>query len=118
MSAPKWLLPLGVVAAATLCSPHAQAETYFTTEQVQKALFPEASAFEPVTFQLTDAERAALSKVAKTRTPLPEKTLWRAEAIAARVVKELKSPGLFAIEMFVDMNDEVLVNETIALGIQ
>lgn len=77
MSAPKWLLPLGVVAAATLCSPHAQAETYFTTEQVQKALFPEASAFEPVTFQLTDAERAALSKVAKTRTPLPEKTLWR-----------------------------------------
>ncbi|MEO8173504.1 MAG: 5-(carboxyamino)imidazole ribonucleotide synthase [Sediminibacterium sp.] len=43
---------------------------------------------------------------------LPEKTLWKAEAIAARVVKELKSPGLFAIELFVDMNDEVLVNET------
>jgi len=43
---------------------------------------------------------------------LPEKTLWRAEAIAARVVKELKSPGLFAIELFIDKNDEVLVNET------
>jgi 5-(carboxyamino)imidazole ribonucleotide synthase len=43
---------------------------------------------------------------------LPEKTLWKAEAIAARVVKELKSPGLFAVELFVDMNDEVLVNET------
>jgi 5-(carboxyamino)imidazole ribonucleotide synthase len=43
---------------------------------------------------------------------LPEKTLWRAEAIAAKVVKELQSPGLFAIELFVDANDEVLVNET------
>lgn len=43
---------------------------------------------------------------------LPEKTLWRAEAIALRVVKELKSPGLFAVELFIDANDEVLVNET------
>ncbi|MES2004264.1 MAG: 5-(carboxyamino)imidazole ribonucleotide synthase [Bacteroidota bacterium] len=43
---------------------------------------------------------------------LPEKILWKAEAIAARVVKELKSPGLFAVELFIDMNDEVLVNET------
>lgn len=43
---------------------------------------------------------------------LPEKTLWKAEAIASRVVKELNSPGLFAIELFVDVNDEVLVNET------
>jgi 5-(carboxyamino)imidazole ribonucleotide synthase len=43
---------------------------------------------------------------------LPEKTLWKAEAIAAKVVKELQSPGLFAIELFVDANDEVLVNET------
>lgn len=43
---------------------------------------------------------------------LPEKTLWRAEAIAAKVVKELKSAGLFAVELFIDHNDEVLVNET------
>lgn len=43
---------------------------------------------------------------------LPEKILWKAEAIAARVVQELQSPGLFAIELFVDSNDEVLVNET------
>jgi 5-(carboxyamino)imidazole ribonucleotide synthase len=43
---------------------------------------------------------------------LPEKILWKAEAIATRVVKELKSPGLFAIELFVDQNEEVLVNET------
>ncbi len=43
---------------------------------------------------------------------LPEQTLWKAEAIALKVVKELKSPGIFAVEMFVDLNNEVLVNET------
>lgn len=43
---------------------------------------------------------------------LPQQTLWKAEALALRVVKELKSPGIFAVEMFVDQNDEVWVNET------
>ncbi len=43
---------------------------------------------------------------------LPDKVLWKAEAIALRVVKELKSAGLFAVELFVDYNGEVLVNET------
>ena len=43
---------------------------------------------------------------------LPEKTFWKAEAIALRVVKELKSPGIFAVELFVDIDDNVLVNET------
>lgn len=43
---------------------------------------------------------------------LPEKILWKAEGIASKVVRELKSPGLFAVELFIDNNDEVLVNET------
>ncbi|MGG9972781.1 5-(carboxyamino)imidazole ribonucleotide synthase [Ferruginibacter sp. SUN002] len=43
---------------------------------------------------------------------LPEKTFWKVEAIALKVVKELKSPGIFAVELFVDKNDEVFVNET------
>lgn len=43
---------------------------------------------------------------------LMEKTLWKAEAIALKLVKELNSPGLFAVELFVDRNGEVLVNET------
>ncbi len=43
---------------------------------------------------------------------LPEKTLWKAEAIALKLVKDLKSPGIFAVELFVDMDDNVLVNET------
>lgn len=43
---------------------------------------------------------------------LPEQVFWKAEAIALKVVKGLKSPGLFAIEMFVDEAGNVLVNET------
>jgi 5-(carboxyamino)imidazole ribonucleotide synthase len=43
---------------------------------------------------------------------IPEKILWKVEAIALKVVKELKSPGIFAVELFVDDKDTVLVNET------
>ncbi len=43
---------------------------------------------------------------------IPEKVLWVAEAVAIKLVKALQSPGLFAIEMFIDNKDEVWVNET------
>jgi 5-(carboxyamino)imidazole ribonucleotide synthase len=43
---------------------------------------------------------------------LPEKVLWKAEAIALTVVKKLQSPGIFAVELFVDKENNVLVNET------
>jgi 5-(carboxyamino)imidazole ribonucleotide synthase len=43
---------------------------------------------------------------------LPEKILWKAEAIALKVAKEFKSPGIFAIELFVDTEENVWVNET------
>lgn len=43
---------------------------------------------------------------------IPEKTLWRAEAIALAVARNFGSEGLFAIEMFVDRDGDVLVNET------
>jgi len=42
---------------------------------------------------------------------IPEKVFWKAEAIAINVVKKLNSPGLFAVEMFTDINGNVLVNE-------
>ena len=45
---------------------------------------------------------------------LPEKILWKAEAIARKVVNELKSPGIFAVELFLDVNDNIFVNETAA----
>ncbi len=43
---------------------------------------------------------------------IPEKTYWKAEAIALKVIKELQSPGLFAVELFMDENENIWVNET------
>jgi 5-(carboxyamino)imidazole ribonucleotide synthase len=43
---------------------------------------------------------------------LDEKILWKVEAIALSVVRHFESPGIFAIEMFVDKKGDVLVNET------
>jgi len=43
---------------------------------------------------------------------LQQKTLWKAEAIALRVARNFSSPGMFAIEMFVDKKGDVFVNET------
>jgi 5-(carboxyamino)imidazole ribonucleotide synthase len=43
---------------------------------------------------------------------LTESVLWKAEAIALKVVKELQSPGIFAVELFVDVENKVWVNET------
>jgi 5-(carboxyamino)imidazole ribonucleotide synthase len=43
---------------------------------------------------------------------IPQQTLWRIEAIALKIVKDLKTPGIFAIELFIAKNGDVLVNET------
>ncbi len=38
--------------------------------------------------------------------------LWKIEAIALSVVRNFRSPGLFAVELFIDDNNDVFVNET------
>lgn len=43
---------------------------------------------------------------------LSTQTLYKVEAIALTVARHFNSPGIFAIEMFVDKNGDVLVNET------
>jgi 5-(carboxyamino)imidazole ribonucleotide synthase len=43
---------------------------------------------------------------------LTEKILWKVEAIALAVVKGMKSPGIFAVELFIDRQGDVFVNET------
>jgi 5-(carboxyamino)imidazole ribonucleotide synthase len=43
---------------------------------------------------------------------IPQQVLWKVEAIALTVVRNFNSPGLFAVELFVDENNEVFVNET------
>jgi 5-(carboxyamino)imidazole ribonucleotide synthase len=41
-----------------------------------------------------------------------KEVLWKIEAIALSVVRNFNSPGLFAVELFVDSNNDVFVNET------
>jgi len=43
---------------------------------------------------------------------IPQQSAWRVEAIALKVVRDLKSPGIFAVELFLDKNGDILVNET------
>jgi 5-(carboxyamino)imidazole ribonucleotide synthase len=43
---------------------------------------------------------------------IDDKTLWKAEAIAMKIARNLESAGIFAIEMFADKEGNLLVNET------
>jgi len=43
---------------------------------------------------------------------LEQKIAWKVEAIALTVARRFNSPGIFAIEMFVEKNGDVFVNET------
>jgi 5-(carboxyamino)imidazole ribonucleotide synthase len=43
---------------------------------------------------------------------LEKKILWKVEAISLTTVRNFKSPGVFAVEMFVEKNGDVFVNET------
>ncbi|MBY0347731.1 MAG: 5-(carboxyamino)imidazole ribonucleotide synthase [Hydrotalea flava] len=43
---------------------------------------------------------------------ISQQLLWKAEAIAIKVVQELNSAGLFAIEFLIDKQQEIWVNET------
>lgn len=43
---------------------------------------------------------------------IPQGLLWKVEAISLRAVKELKSPGIFAVELLVTKQGDVYVNET------
>jgi 5-(carboxyamino)imidazole ribonucleotide synthase len=70
----------------------------------QTAFFPAVEMiFNPVLnqldYQLSPAE-------------IPQQSTWRVEAIALKVVRDLKSPGIFAVELFIDKNGDILVNET------
>jgi hypothetical protein len=74
--APRYLVlaPPALLAAA---GP-AHAVQYLTLEQAQRALFADATAFEPVPIALGDAEKKALRKASPTRTPPPLGRVWRA----------------------------------------
>ncbi|HEY2722359.1 MAG TPA: 5-(carboxyamino)imidazole ribonucleotide synthase [Chitinophagaceae bacterium] len=43
---------------------------------------------------------------------LDKRILWKVEAIALSVARNFKSPGIFAVEMFIHKDGDVFVNET------
>lgn len=43
---------------------------------------------------------------------IPQNVLWKVEAVSLAVVRNFKSPGLFAVELFVDESNDIFVNET------
>jgi 5-(carboxyamino)imidazole ribonucleotide synthase len=43
---------------------------------------------------------------------ITKEILWKVEAIAISVVRNFKSPGLFAVELLIDKQGDVIVNET------
>jgi 5-(carboxyamino)imidazole ribonucleotide synthase len=43
---------------------------------------------------------------------LTQEMTWKLEAIATKVVRSLNSTGIFAVEMFIDKEDNIWVNET------
>ncbi len=70
----------------------------------QDALFPPVEmVFDPV-LNLLDYQLCP--------AVINQQTRWKAEAIARSVAKNLGSPGLFAVEMFIDREGNVWVNET------
>lgn len=73
-------------------------------ENGKTAIYPPVEMFFDPILNLLDLQLCPAS--------IPEKTLWKAEAIALAVARKLDSPGIFAIEMFVDKEGNVWVNET------
>lgn len=72
-------------------------------EQGQTAVYPPVDmVFDPQLNQLSHQLSPA---------DLPEKVFWKADAIALNAVRKLKSPGLFAVELFSDDKGQVYVNE-------
>lgn len=65
----------------------------------------------PATEMLFD-QRLNLLDFQVSPARIDEKILWKAEAMAQKVVEKLGSSGLFAIELFIDMQNNVWVNET------
>lgn len=73
-------------------------------EKGEAAIFPPVEmVFDPVLnlldYQLCPAE-------------LQEQTFWKAEAIALSVARNLGSPGVFAVELLMDAEENIFVNET------
>jgi 5-(carboxyamino)imidazole ribonucleotide synthase len=80
------------------------AQTVAVNEKGETAIYPAVEMlFDPVLNQLDYQVCPAV---------MEKNILWRVEAIALAVARNFNSPGIFAVEMFLDKNGDVFVNET------
>lgn len=79
------LLPVAAIAAP------AYAIDYFTAEQAQKQLFPDAQGFKPMLVKLSGAQRDKIKSLAGVRQRWEEQKVWRVE-------KEGKLAGWFIVD--------------------
>ena len=70
----------------------------------------ETAIYDPV--EMVVDQRLNLLSYQVSPAKIPDKVKWKSEAIALKVVKGLNSPGIFAVELLVDKDDNVWVNET------
>ena len=68
-----------VYGVCVVASQSSYAETYFTQESVQKALFPDATEFAPYALVLDKAQQSKIEDSSPTSTPIPNK-IWLVKA--------------------------------------
>jgi len=79
------LLPVAAIAAP------AYAIDYFTAEQAQKQIFPDAQVFKPMLVKLSSAQRDQIKSLAGVRQRWEEQKVWRVE-------KDGKLAGWFVVD--------------------
>ena len=73
----RWRLAGGCALALLAPAPVVVAAEYLSVAAAQRAVFPEAERFEPVTLQLTGAQRQALAALAGAQPPRGRLQVWR-----------------------------------------
>ncbi|MEW6728658.1 MAG: FMN-binding protein [Pseudomonadota bacterium] len=71
--------PLLILPAAAMVAGPAHAIEYLTTEQAQKAIFPEADRFVATPLLLSEPQREAISDQAGVKQRWERQDIWRAE---------------------------------------
>ena len=78
-----WLSAGGAALALVAPAPVVVAAEYLSLEAAQRAVFPEGRGFEPVTLQLSPAQRQQLAAMAGAQPPRGQVRAWRVLGVTA-----------------------------------
>lgn len=84
----------------TMITSLAYATDYFTTEQAQKVLFPDADSFISYPVSLTDEQKEQIQSIAKVRQRKKEQPVWR-------VQKKDKLIGWFIVDEVIGKHEYI-----------